>query len=30
MRLLEIAPGVTAEEIRAKTEAEYEVALLPA
>jgi 3-oxoacid CoA-transferase subunit B len=27
MRLLEMAPGVTADELRAKTEAEYEVAI---
>jgi acyl CoA:acetate/3-ketoacid CoA transferase beta subunit len=29
-RLIELAPGVTAEEIRAKTEAAYEEALAPA
>jgi 3-oxoacid CoA-transferase subunit B len=27
MRLIELAPGVTEEEMRAKTEADYEVAL---
>ncbi|MFC0389230.1 CoA transferase subunit B [Muricoccus vinaceus] len=30
MRLIELAPGVTEEEMRAKTEADYEVALQPA
>jgi 3-oxoacid CoA-transferase subunit B len=30
MRLVELAPGVTEEEMRAKTEADYEVALQPA
>ena len=30
MRLIELAPGVTEEEVRSKTEAEYEVSLQPA
>jgi 3-oxoacid CoA-transferase subunit B len=30
MRLIELAPGVTEEEVRSKTEAEYEVSLLAA
>jgi 3-oxoacid CoA-transferase subunit B len=30
MRLIELAPGVTEDEMRAKTEADYEVALKPA
>ena len=28
--LIELAPGVTGEDVRAKTEADYEVALQPA
>jgi 3-oxoacid CoA-transferase subunit B/3-oxoadipate CoA-transferase beta subunit len=28
-RLIELAPGVSAEEVRARTEADYEVALAP-